>query len=139
MNNKKVIQELNKAMECELAAIVRYLHHSFLVFGFARKPVVELFRSRAQESLDHAIDLGEKITAIGGHPTINISQIMEPGDQTLEEMLKENLEAEKEALRQYKNILKLVQGDVALEFMVSDIIQGEQEHVWELEKYLRKK
>lgn len=137
-NLKKLIGHLNRDLERELAQIVRYLHHSFIVEGPSRGPLVGLFRQQAQESMDHAIKLGEKITALGGHPTVNVSQIFEPGDQTLEEMLEEDLEAEEEALREYKKHLNEAKGDVALRILLEQIIFEEQTHIEDLRKYLRK-
>lgn len=135
---KKLIEHLNKDLERELTQIVRYLHHSFIVQGPIRGSLVGMFREQAKESTDHAIKLGEKITALGGHPTVNVSQIFEPGDQTLEEMLEEDLEAEEEALREYKKHLKEAQGDIAVRLLLEQIIFEEQTHVEDLRKYLKK-
>lgn len=135
---KSLIEHLNKDLERELAQIVRYLHHSFIVTGPSRGPLVGLFRQQAKESMDHAIKLGEKITALGGHPTVSVSQIFEPGDQTLEEMLQEDLEAEEQALQDYKKHLKETSGDVALRVLLEQIIFEEQTHVEDLRKYLKK-
>lgn len=137
-NFKKLIGHLNKDLERELAQIVRYLHHSFIVEGPSRGPLVGLFRQQAQESMTHAIKLGEKITALGGHPTVSVSQIFEPGDQTLEEMLEEDLEAEEEALREYKKHLKEAKEDVALRILLEQIVFEEQTHIEDLRKYLKK-
>jgi len=137
-NTKTLIQHLNKDLERELAQIVRYLHHSFIVTGPSRGPLVALFRQQAQESMTHAVKLGEKITALGGHPTVNVSQIFEPGDQTLEEMLEEDLKAEEEALKEYKKHLKEASGNVALRVLLEQIIFEEQGHIEDLMKYLKK-
>ena len=133
-----LIDYLNRDLERELTQIVRYLHHSFIVTGPSRGPLVGLFRQQATESMAHAIKLGEKITALGGHPTVKVQQIFEPGDQTLEEMLQENLQAEEEALQEYKNHLKEVSDDVALRVLLEQIVFEEQSHVEDLRKYLKK-
>jgi bacterioferritin len=137
-NQKKIIEYLNKDLERELAQIVRYLHHSFIVEGTLRGPLVGMFRSQAEESMTHAIKLGEKITALGGHPTVKVSEIFEPGDQTLEEMLAENLQAEEAALAAYKQHLKAASSDVGLRLLLEQIVLDEQTHVDELRKYLKK-
>jgi bacterioferritin len=136
-NRNTLIQHLNKDLERELAQIVRYLHHSFIVQGPSRGPLVAMFRQQAQESTDHAVKLGEKITALGGHPTVKVSEIFEPGDQTLEEMLEEDLQAEEAALKEYKKRLKEVRDDVALRLLIEQIVFEEQTHVEDLRKYLR--
>jgi bacterioferritin len=137
-NQKKIIEYLNKDLERELAQIVRYLHHSFIVEGATRGPLVGLFRQQATESMAHAIKLGEKITALGGHPTVTVSEIFEPGEQTLDEMLREDLEAEEKALAEYKKHLQAASKDVALRVMLEQIIYEEQTHVEDLRKYLKK-
>ena len=137
-NPKKIIQYLNKDLERELAQIVRYLHHSFIVQGPIRASLVGHFRQQAQESMNHAIKLGDKITSLGGHPTVTVSQIFEPGDQTLEEMLKEDLEAEEEALKEYKKHHKEASSDITLRILLEQIILEEQGHIDDLRQYLKK-
>ena len=60
MDKKKILDALNLDLEHEMAAIVRYLHHSFIVTGPTRGPLVDMFRRQAQDSMQHAIKLGEK-------------------------------------------------------------------------------
>ena len=137
-NNEKLIKALNLDLEKEMAGIVRYLHHSFIVFGPNRGPLVQMFRAQATESMTHAIQLGEKITALGGHPTVKVDQVFEPGFQTVEDMLAEDLKAEKYQLELYTEQLKEC-GDMNLpmKLMLEQIIVSEQTHVEEMEKYLR--
>jgi bacterioferritin len=137
MNKNEVIKALNEALEGELGEMVRYIHHSFHVYGHGRNPIVGLLRARAKESMDHAILLGEKIIALGGNPTAKVSEVLEPKKETVEEILKDTLAAEKESLETYKKYLPLVQDDVALDFLLRKQIADEQEHVDELEKLLR--
>ncbi len=136
--NEKLIQALNKDLEKEMAGIVRYLHHSFIVFGPNRGPLVQMFRTQAQESMAHAIQLGEKITALGGHPTVKVDQVFEPGYQSVEDMLSEDLKAEKAQLELYTKQLKEVgEYNLPMKLMLEQIIVSEQTHVEEMEKYLR--
>ncbi|HNG77659.1 MAG TPA: ferritin-like domain-containing protein, partial [Candidatus Obscuribacter sp.] len=83
VDKKLVIAALNQALEGELAAMVRYLHHSFIVLGPGRGPLVTLFRTLAQDSMAHATMLGEKIVALGGHPSVAMDEVEEPGEQSL--------------------------------------------------------
>lgn len=136
MDKKKVLAALNLDLEHEMSAIVRYLHHSFLVTGPNRGPLVSLFRQQAQDSMQHAIKLGEKIVALGGHPSVKIQEIYEPGDQTIEEMLREDLEMEKSHLAMYEQQLDLVPDNTALRLMLEQILVEETAHVEELDMYL---
>jgi bacterioferritin len=138
MNSKPIIDQLNKLLASELEGANRYLHHSFMVFGFSRKPIVSYFREQSTESLAHAALLGEKIVSLGGHPTVSIEAKWEPENHKLREMLEINLEAERKALKGYLKLLEMVpDSEIALDEMVRGLIRQEQEHLEELEKYLR--
>lgn len=137
MNKEKILEALNLDLEHEMSALIRYLHHSFIVSGTLRGPLVQMFRTRAADSMQHAIKLGEKITALGGHPSVKIQEIYEPGEQTIEEMLKENLEAERLHLDMYEKQLQLVSDNTPLRLMVEQIIVEEAQHIEDLEMYLR--
>src|SRR6185503_5916979 len=54
LNTQKVIDQLNRILECELAGVVRYTHYSMMIFGFSRIPIVKWFQDEAAESLQHA-------------------------------------------------------------------------------------
>jgi bacterioferritin len=137
MDKAKVLKALNLDLEHEMSAMVRYLHHSFIVSGPMRGPLVALFRQRAKDCMNHAIRMGEKITALGGHPSVQIQEIYEPGEQTIEEMLKEDLEVERMHLKLYEEHLALVQDNTPLRVMLENVLVEETTHVEELEMYLR--
>jgi bacterioferritin len=138
MDKKLVIKKLNEMLEHEMASMVRYLHHSFVVPGLGRAPIVQLMHARAKESMAHATVLGNKVMALGGHPSVKVSEVFEPGpQQTTREMFAENLDDEKKAVTEYLELLQLVKDDVPLEFMVRTILLEEQEHVESLEIMLR--
>lgn len=135
---EKLIKALNQDLEKEMAGIVRYLHHSFIVFGPNRGPLVQMFRTQASESTTHAIQLGEKITALGGHPTVKVDQVFEPGYQSVEDMIEEDLKAEKAQLQLYTDQLnEFGNENLPMKLMLEQIIVAEQGHVDEMEKYLR--
>lgn len=136
MDKKKVLEALNLDLEHEMSAIVRYLHHSFIVTGPTRGPLVSMFRTQAMDSMQHAIKLGEKITALGGHPSVKVQEIFEPGEQTIEEMLREDVEMERQHLQRYEDQMDLVQDNTALRLMIEQIIVEETAHVEELDMYL---
>lgn len=136
MDKKKVLEALNLDLEHEMSAMVRYLHHSFIVTGPNRGPLVQMFRGQATDSMAHAIKLGEKVCALGGHPSVKIQEIYEPGEQSIEDMLEEDLGMEKQHLAMYEKQLELVQDNTALKLMLEQIIVEETAHVEELEMYL---
>ncbi len=137
MENGKVVKALNIALEHEMSAMVRYLHHSFIVAGPNRGALVQFFRDRANEAALHAIAVGEKITAIGGHPSVQITEIYEPGDQTIAEMLQEDLDEEQAHIGLYEQLLNDVKDRIPLKAFLEKLIVEEQKHIDELEMYLR--
>lgn len=132
--SKKIVDGLNQALQNELGNVIRYLHHSFLVRGVNRGPLVDFFREKSQESFQHATNLGEKIVALGGLPSIEIPKMKEIGHKNVEEMLREELESEKDEVKNYIKLLRQVGDDIALEFMLKEIIKEEQEGIEDLEK-----
>lgn len=136
VDKRLVVQALNLALERELAGMVRYLHHSFIVLGPGRGPLVQLFRSLVQDSMVHATLLGEKIVALGGHPSVKIEEVEEPGEQTLLEMIQEDIAMEEQHIEMYEQNLKDFQKDV-LKLMYEQIILEETTHLEQLQLYVR--
>jgi bacterioferritin len=137
--NDKVVAILNRILEAELAGIVRYTHYSFLVFGYGRIPIVSWLRGQATESLAHAQAVGEWVTTLGAHPSLAIGPLLESHKHDIGDILRESLEAEGEALRLYRELLRLVEGrNVALEEFAREMIMAEEMHAAEVDKMLRK-
>jgi bacterioferritin len=137
INNSEVLGQLDKILEAELSGVVRYLHYSFMIFGPNRIPITGWFRDHATEGITHAVQIGEKITALGGHPSVKVKPVPETNDHNVLEILKESLAFEREGLNLYHGLLKLVEGDVALEEMTRKLICEETAHIEEVEKMIR--
>jgi bacterioferritin len=136
-DKQDVLTRLDQILEAELSGVVRYLHYSFMVFGPNRIPITKWFRDHALEGFDHAVIIGEKITALGGHPSVKVLPVPETNKHNVLEILKEGLEFEKASLRAYTDLLAEAQGDVALEELVRELIKTETAHVEEVEKMTR--
>jgi bacterioferritin len=139
LDKDRVIGVLNRILEAELAGVVRYTHYSFLVFGFGRIPIVSWLRGQANESLLHAQQAGEWITALGAYPSLGIGPLLDSHKHDVGSMLRESLEEERRALALYRELLSLVADrSVALEEYSREMIQAEELHAAEVEKMLRK-
>jgi len=101
LQNKKVLNMLNNALELELAGVVKYTHYAFMVQGPYRLTVVKWLRDQAQESLMHAETVGEHITSLGEHPSLKISDLLETHKHSTEDILNECLEHERDAVKAY--------------------------------------
>src|SRR4051794_35169963 len=139
IDESNVVAVLNRILEAELAGVVRYTHYSFLVFGFGRIPIVSWLRTQADESLLHAQQVGEWITALGAYPSLQIGALLDSHKTDIGVMLRESLETEGAALRLYRELLGTVEGkSVALEEFARQMILAEEVHATEVDKMLRK-
>jgi len=138
IDKSAVLQVINKILEAELAGVVRYTHYSFMVYGYGRIPIVSWLRSQADESLLHAQQAGELVTALGGHPSLGIGRLLESEKHDIGDILRESLTHEKDALDLYQKLLTLVDGrDVMLEEYARRMIAEETMHMSEVDKMLR--
>jgi bacterioferritin len=135
----RVIDILKRILELELAGLVRYLHYSFMVFGHNRIPIVAWLRSQAQESQAHAVQAGEHITSLGGHPSLKIGPLLETHKHNVDEILREALAHEQQGLAEYRKLLELVAGrNIMLEEYARAQIAAEEAHAADIGKMLRK-
>ena len=132
-----LIEILDRILESELSGVVRYLHYSFMIFGPNRIPITKWFRDHATEGFDHATIIGEKITSLGGHPSVKVKPVPETNKHNIMDILAEALEYERATLAQYYELLSGVGNDVALEEMVRKQIADETDHIEEIEKMIR--
>ncbi len=133
MANTELIDNLNRALSLELAGVIQYMQHSFLVTGPEREVYKEFFRDQSEEAQEHAETLGDKIVALGGVPTV------EPGDirqsTELTEMLRQDLELERVALEAYVAAWRsCTDRELGTRFLLEERIAEETRHVEELEK-----
>jgi bacterioferritin len=124
---------LNKALSLEWSGVIQYTQHSFLVSGIEREVYAKFFRDQADEAQDHANSLGDKIVALGGIPTVEPALIRQSVE--LKEMLAQDLELEREALKAYmKAWASCDDEDLPTKFELEGRIAEEQRHIEELEK-----
>jgi bacterioferritin len=134
--NQKIVKLLNEIIEAEISGVVRYLHYSLMIKGPNRIPIVKWFHDQAQEGFAHASTIGEKITALGGHPSLKVSPVPETKTHKVLDILKESLEFEQKTLAKYHEVLSHVGDNVALEELMREMIRLETEHCEEVEKML---
>lgn len=139
LNQTRVIELLNRILEVELAGVVRYTHYSLLVFGYGRIPIVSWLRAQADESLLHAQTAGEWLTSLGGHPSLSIGPLLDSHRFDVGDILRESLEAERQSLTIYRELLAEVDGrSVSLEEYARQMIAAEEQHAADVIKMLRK-
>lgn len=134
--NKKIIDLLNAALEMEISGVVRYLHYALMITGPNRIPIVKWFHEQANEAYMHASTIGEKITALGGHPSLKVASVPETKTHKVLDILKESMQFEEKALEVYYQVLKHCDDNIALEELVREMIRSETEHIEEVQKML---
>jgi bacterioferritin len=135
----KVVGLLNRILETELAGAVRYTHYSLMVFGYNRIPIVSWLREQATESMAHAQQAGEMITALGEHPSLSIGALLETHKHDVGDILREALENERSGLQLYKDLLAHVEGKLVwLEEYARQMVYAEETHASEVDKMLRR-
>lgn len=139
LNQPEVLKKLNRILELELAAVVRYTHYSLMIFGYNRIPIVSWLRDQASQSLGHANEAGEMITALGEHPSLSIGPLLETHNHDIGAILRESMDLEQEGITLYKELLTLVEGrSILLEEYARKMIYEEELHAAEVDKMLRK-
>ncbi len=133
MARAELIENLNNALSLELSGVIQYSQHSYLVTGIEREVYKKFFRDQAAEAQDHAESLGDKIVALGGVPTVEPAMIRQSTD--LKEMLKQDLELERDAMNTYMAAwASCDDSDMPQKFWLEERIADEQLHIEELEK-----
>jgi len=133
MAREELVENLNRALSYELAAVIQYSQHSFLITGPDREVFKDWFRDQAEEAQEHAETVGDKVVALGGIPTVEPAMIRQSVE--LKEMLKQALELEREAMGSYMAAWAACDDeDLPQKFWLEGQISDEQMHIEELEK-----
>ena len=131
----RVIELLNEALRNELTAVNQYwLHYRLLDhWGIAR--LAEFERHESIDEMKHADELSERILFLDGLPNFQMLGRLRIGE-TVEEILRADLELEREALVQLKNAIEYCETtrDYVSRDLFSEILENEEEHVDMLEK-----
>jgi bacterioferritin len=136
MDTKKICDALNKARARELCVAVQYMRQHYMAAGLASAPVADIFKDIAKTEMGHAESLGERITYLGGVATTKPDPIKTAQD--IKQMLKDDLDAENEAVAMYRDIIKLCadEGDTTSRRTMEELLADEEEHVDQFQKLL---
>ncbi len=134
MDEKKLIDALNKMLSQEYACAIRYATHAAIVSGPYAETVAARLKEISGDELIHAEKLRGRIVAMGGTPTMQVSAEDLKAASSLQQILEVNIEEEKGAIRSYTQIMEGVASTNVILFQtLQEIIRDEQEHLEELE------
>ncbi len=134
-----VVKLLNEALATEIVCTLRYKRHYFMAQGIHAESVAEEFLQHANEESQHADQIAERLTQLGGEPDFNPdgltsrshAEYVEGG--SLEEMIKEDLVAERIAIDSYREIVEyLGTKDSTTRRLMEEILAKEEEHADDL-------
>jgi bacterioferritin len=134
--SEKLLKLLNKGIARELQVSVQYMWQHIMAKGIEGATVEDKFREIAITEMKHAEDLAERLVYLNGVPTNNPDPIHV--GHSLEEMLKENVQAEEEAIRLYKEAIQAAskEGDFTTRRMLEEILSHEEKHLDTFSKLL---
>jgi bacterioferritin (cytochrome b1) len=75
MDTKKVLEQLNAALEMQLRSLLQFTQASGSMFGIEVQGVAEKLWTFAEHELEDTRLIVEKITALGGDPTTKIGKL----------------------------------------------------------------
>jgi bacterioferritin len=138
-----VVQILNDALATEIVCVLRYKRHYYMAKGIHAKSVAAEFLEHAGEEQEHADQIAERIVQLGGAPDFNPASLVgrshsdyTEGDSLIE-MLKEDLIAERIAIDSYREIiLYLGDKDPTSRRVMEEILAKEEEHAEDLSTLL---
>ena len=138
-DREKVLQLLNEALATELVCVLRYRHDYFMAKGLDSKAASDEFLEHANEELQHADEIAERIVQLGGEPDFEPGSLASRSHseyrigRTLEEAIKENLIAERIAIESYREMIQFIgDSDSTTRRMLEEILATEEEHADDL-------
>ena len=138
-DRETVNRVLNEALATEIVCVLRYKRHYFMASGIHAESVAAEFLQHANEEQGHADQIAQRIVQLGGEPNLNPEGLLSrshaeyvEGD-TLLDMIKEDLVAERIAIDSYREIIQyLGNDDPTTRRMLEGILAMEEEHAEDL-------
>lgn len=138
-NREKILQLLNEALATEMICTLRYRHNYYMAKGPDSKNAADEFLEHANEELEHADQLAERIVQLGGEPDLDPSGLKGRSHaeyrigKTVQEMIRENLVAERIAIDSYREMIRFIgDTDPTTRRMLEEILATEEEHADDL-------
>lgn len=135
----RAIAVLNTALATELVCVLRYRQHAMTASGIHSESVAAEFMVHSNEELGHADQLARRIVQLGGDPEMDPAKLTSRSHaeyvtcETLEQMIRENLIAERIAIESYREMIAFFgDKDPTTRTMLEGILATEEEHADEL-------
>ena len=138
-----VLRLLNDALATELVCVLRYKRHYYMAKGISSDSVKTEFLEHAQDEQEHADLIAERIVQLGGEPNFSPKGMLDRSHSeyaegtTLEDMIREDLVAERIAIDSYRQMIEYIGGDdPTTRRMLEEVTAKEEEHAEDLASLL---
>ena len=138
-NRETVIKLLNEALATEIVCVLRYRRHHFMAAGINATSVAQEFLQHANEEQMHADQIAQRIVQLGGEPNFSPEGLLTRSHaeyvegETLIDMIKEDLVAERIAIDSYREMIAyLGNDDPSTRLVMEGILAMEEQHADDL-------
>jgi bacterioferritin len=144
-DRQAVISILNQALATEIVCVLRYKRHYFMAKGIHSQSVAEEFLEHANEEQGHADLIAARIVQLDGAPDLNPEGLLTRSHsqyvegETLSDMIREDLVAERIAIESYSEIVRyLGDDDPTSRRVMEEVLAKEEEHAEDMSTLLQK-
>ncbi|MCU1278275.1 MAG: bacterioferritin [bacterium] len=145
VDRETALKLLNEALATEIVCVLRYKRHYYAATGINSEGVKAEFLEHANEEQQHADQIAERITQLGGEPNLNPEGMLTRSHseyvegETLQGMIKEDLVAERIAIESYSEMIRFFgDGDPTSRRLMEEILAKEEEHANDLADLLKR-
>src|SRR6266478_6951346 len=138
-DRKTAIKILNEALATEIVCVLRYKRHYFMASGIHAEGVAAEFLQHANDEQGHADQIAARIVQLGGEPNFNPDGLLTRSHaeyvegETLVDMIKEDLVAERIAIDSYRDMINYFgNDDPTTRRLMEGILAMEEEHADDL-------
>jgi bacterioferritin len=132
LSRDEMIRLLNEDLSREYQAIIAYVVYSQTIKGAQYLHIASELEKHAAEELEHAIKIAAQIDYLNGTPNVTPKPVRQ--SEKAEEMLRADLENERETIKNYRQRIRQAEamGEFALSEALREIILDEQDHLQDL-------
>jgi bacterioferritin len=142
-DRETILRLLNEALATEVVCVLRYKRHYFMAQGIHADAVAAEFQQHATEEQGHVDQIAARIIQLGGAPNFNPDTLTARSHaeyvegESLRDMLKEDLIAERIAIDSYREMINYIgKDDSTTRRMLEEILAVEEEHADDLQSLL---
>ncbi len=128
MASEKLLNLLNEAIAREISASVQYMWNHVMARGMRSPEIRDKLREISIVEMKHAESIAERLDYLKGVPTTKPTPV--DTGKSLEEIIKQDLVKEQEAISMYKDIIKLAEDecDITTRRLFEEILGDEEDH-----------